>query len=403
MSSAALSNSTASASFLAVVTDDVTRAIMVRVATQNGWAENQVLEGSALEAIDALADVSTPERLVIDLSGSADPVADIDALAKVCDSNTRVIVLGDVNDVNLYRHLMEMGVQDYLLKPISAEDLSEAVNRVDEVESATPDNEERHSRLVAVIGARGGVGASTVAANVAWMMAHEQGLRVALIDLDLYFGSLALALDMEPGRGFREALENPSRIDGLFVERAMVRESDNLFVLAAEEGLENSFSFDPDALDRLLETLRADFDCVVVDLPRFAARSQMATLLPPASIVVVSDPTLAGMRDTLRLTKLIKVETPESDLSVVVNRVGNNKNGELSIADFEGGAELSINHQIPMDVKAAVTSEGSGKTVGEVAKSSKMALALGVLSRQVSGIEDDVAQSPMWKRLLGRG
>ncbi|MBT5244324.1 MAG: P-loop NTPase [Rhodospirillaceae bacterium] len=399
----ALNISSSRAPFLAVVTDEVTRAMMVGVAIKNDWSEDQVLEGSAADAADALAEISTPEKLVIDLSGSIDPVADIDALARVCMADTRVIALGDINDVQLFRHLMDMGVQDYLLKPVSAEDLNAALNRADEVETASPDDDNQLGRLIAVVGARGGVGASTVSANIAWMMAHEQGLRVALIDLDLYFGTLALALDMEPGLGFREALENPSRIDGLFIERAMVRESDNLYILAAEEGLENSFSFDPKALDRLLETLRADFDCVVIDLPRFAARSQISTLIPPASVVVVSDPTLAGMRDTQRLAKLVKTVTPDSELSIVVNRVGNSKNGELTIKDFESGAELSVDHQIPCDVKSAILAEGAGKTVAEIAKATKMSQTLRDLSRNVSGRVEDVVQAPMWKRLMGRG
>jgi len=390
------------APFLAVVTDEVTRAVMVRVASGNGWSEDQVLEGSTSEATDALANIPTPERLVIDLSGSADPVGEIESLAQVCEPDTRVIALGDVNDVKLFRHLMDMGVHDYLLKPVSAEDLNEALTRVDEVETGASDDDSRHGRLIAVVGARGGVGTSTVAANIAWIMAHEQNQRVALIDLDLYFGTLALALDMEPGRGFREALENPSRIDGLFVERAMVRESDNLSVLAAEEGLENSFSFDPEALDKLLETLRVDFDCIVIDLPRFAARSQVATLIPPVSIVVVANPTLAGMRDTMRLCKLVRAKTPASELCIAVNCVGGTKSGELSIADFEVGAELSIDHQIPLDVKTAILAEGAGKTAGEVGKNTKMTQALRDLSRDVSGVEGVVVQAPLWKRLMRR-
>jgi pilus assembly protein CpaE len=403
MNMPALDISPSRAPFLAVVTDDVTRALMVQVAIQNDWSEDQVLEGTALDAAEALSGIATPETLVIDLSGSADPLADIDALSQACMADTRVIALGDVNDVRLFRHLMEMGVQDYLLKPVSAADLNAAINRVEETQTATPDDEAEQGRLVAVIGARGGVGASTVAANIAWMMAHEQGLRVALIDLDLYFGTLALALDMEPGKGFREALENPSRIDGLFIERAMVRESENLYVLAAEEGLENSFSFDPTALDLLLETLRADFDYVILDLPRFHVRSQISTLVPPASVVIVSDPTLAGMRDTQRLSKLVKAVTQGSDLSVVVNSIGNGKNGELSIRDFEGGAELKVDHQIPFEPKSAILAEGAGKTVGEVGKSSKMAQALRDISRQVSNGADEVERVSLWKRMTGRG
>ena len=339
-----------------------------------------------------LLDVNLPDGLGTDLLSE-----------NVFSPNTAVVVCTAEGGVQGAVEAIKNGAQDYLLKPVSAEDLNAALNRADEVETASPDDDNQLGRLIAVVGARGGVGASTVSANIAWMMAHEQGLRVALIDLDLYFGTLALALDMEPGLGFREALENPSRIDGLFIERAMVRESDNLYILAAEEGLENSFSFDPKALDRLLETLRADFDCVVIDLPRFAARSQISTLIPPASVVVVSDPTLAGMRDTQRLAKLVKTVTPDSELSIVVNRVGNSKNGELTIKDFESGAELSVDHQIPCDVKSAILAEGAGKTVAEIAKATKMSQTLRDLSRNVSGRVEDVVQAPMWKRLMGRG
>ena len=141
------------------------------------------------------------------------------------------------------------------------------------------------TKLIAVIGARGGVGASTIAVNTAWLMAHEQNLRVAVVDLDLYFGTVALSLDLEPGRGFREALENPNRIDGLFIERALVRESDNLFILGAEEALENAFNFDPAAVELLLEKLRCDFDCVIVDFPR-AVVTANAYILSAASAVV---------------------------------------------------------------------------------------------------------------------
>lgn len=389
--------------FLAVVSDEVTRAALVRVVTEKGWMENQVLEGSVADAIAALSHVQTPERLVVDLSGSNDPLADIEALSRVCESDTRVVVLGDVNDVKLYRQLMDMGVQDYFPKPVSSEELNESLSRVDPVEAQPAEEPEKTGRLIAVIGSRGGVGASTVAANIAWVAAHEQGKRVALVDLDLYFGTLALALDMEPGRGFREALEHPSRIDGLFIERAMVRESGNLFVLAAEEELENRFSFDPDALKLLLKTLRADFDCIVIDLPRFAARSQVATMVPLDTCVVVSDPTLAGMRDTLRLKKMLQTVTSDSDLKFVINRVGLGKNGELSIKDFEGGAELFVSHAVPLDVKTAIAAEGAGKTVADIGKSSKMAKVLGDLAQQVSGDENVAAEAPLWKRLLGRG
>jgi pilus assembly protein CpaE len=177
-------------------------------------------------------------------------------------------------------------------------------------------------RLIAVIGARGGVGATTVATNLAWTLAHDHEMRVALVDLDLFFGTCGLSLDLELGRGFREALENPARVDSLFIERAMVREGENLFVLSTEEALDGAFSFDPSALTSLIERLRRDFQCVVFDFPRFAARRQAHVLTPPSAIMIVSDASLAGMRDTMRLSALLKKTAANAEITVVLNRVG---------------------------------------------------------------------------------
>ncbi len=389
--------------FLAVVNDDETHAALLGVAADNGWPESQILKGGLNDAVEALSDIVTPKFLIVDLSDSADPMAGIVALAGVCEPDTRVIALGKVNDISLYRELMDIGVDEYLVKPLSADALNETIRRIAEEEMPEPTEKgDSVGRLIAFVGARGGVGATTLAANCAWMMAHEQGLRVALVDLDLYFGTLALALDLEPGRGFREALENPSRIDGLFIERAMARQSDNLFVLAAEEGLENSFHFDPAALDTLLETLRQDFDCVVFDLPRFAARTQIKTITGPASIVVVSNASLSGMRDTMRMRKFAMDSSPQADVIVAVNGLGGEKSVDLPIAEFEGGAELSVDHQIPRDHKAAIKAEGAGKTIAEIAGNSKAANAMRELSRQASGSSEVAVKESLLSRMFKR-
>ena len=387
--------------FMAFVLDDATRAALVRVAEEQGWSEGEVLEGGVREAIDALAGVSTPQVLVIDLSSSNDPLDDIGSLAEVCDAGTRVIALGNINDVNLFRNLVALGVQDYLLKPVTAEALNTLVVKVAEEPAAAAEPEEAGiGRLIAVIGARGGVGASTIAVNVAWLMAHEQKLRVAIVDLDLYFGTVALSLDLEPGRGFREALENPNRIDGLFIERALVRESDNLFILGAEEALENTFSFDPAAVELLLDKLRCDFDCVIVDFPRAVVTANAYILSAASAVAVVSDASLAGMRDTLRLVAFTKNVTSTAAVKVVVNRFGAAKKGELSKEDFERGAGLKIDHMIPQEPGVAAISAGVGKPLAEVAKRSRLVTALRKLSSELSAVEDEPTKAPFWQRFL---
>ena len=390
------------APFMAFVGDEVTRASLLRAACEHGFARAEVFQGGLAEAREVLALIPTPHLLVVDLSGCADPLAEVGALFQVCDPGTRLVALGILNDVTLYRELTALGVEDYVLKPISAE-ASDAIVARGMEEPAATDSDGAPGKLIAVIGARGGAGASTAAVNIAWIMAHEQGLRTALVDLDLYFGSIALALDVEPGRGFREALENPSRIDSLFIERAMVRQSETLFVLGAEEALDKGFSFDPAALDLLIEKLRHGFDRVVVDLPRFAARSQAHILSAPAAAVVVTDPTLAGMRDTLRLTAFLRHAAPDAEVRVVLNKVGARQHGELDKNDFEAGGGVRVDHRIPADPKTMVACAGAGKALAEAAPRSRAAAALRALSRQLSEAGESVPKAGLWRRLVAGG
>ncbi len=374
---------------LAFVADEHSRAVLTRAAQELQLNDAQIGIGTVTDAIRVLSLMATPRRIVIDLSGAVDPPVSIEALADVCDDGTRLIALGDLNDVDLYRKLIDCGVDDYFVKPIAANLVTAALQRLDPVVvmPAAAEKAGKLGRVIAVVGAHGGVGATTVAVNVAWLIAHELKKRTALVDLDLYFGTCALALDLEPGRGFREALESPERIDGLFVERAMVRESEHLFVLAAEDDIETSRAFDPAALALLIDHLQRDFDYIVFDLPRFAARSQVALLPAPLSIVVVSDPTIAGMRDTLRLGKALRGSAPAANFRVVLNRCGAVRGGELERRDFEQDADVTVSCIVPFDVKAAAASAGAGKPLAKVASRSRAAQSLKQLTQYVSGTE----------------
>lgn len=404
-------NTTAPRQFMGFASDDVTRVALQRAADNQGWVGATVAAGGVAEAVQALTNTSTPSLLVVDVSNSEDPLGDIEGLADVCDPGTRLIALGAVNDVALYRALIDMGVDDYLLKPVSAKVIDAAFQKAEE--TATQSAQEPHhgdedagdkgGRVVAVVGARGGVGATSVALNTAWTLAHDHGKRVALVDLDLYFGSVALALDLESGRGFREALENPERIDALFIERAMVRAADNLFVLAAEEPLETAFDFDPEALNSLIDILRADFDFVVLDLPRFAARTQIPVLGDGSVLCVVSDPTLASMRDSLRLVRLSNDIGVSLDIDVILNGTGASKVGELAATDFERDKSITIAATIPYDAKAMGQAAGEGSALADVAKGSP---ALGAIKSYVTTLVSDGADASgrsFWRRLMKGG
>lgn len=389
--------------FAAFVCDDVTAAVVSRAAGERGWDDVPVLEGGITEALSILPTIPTPHLLVIDLSESPDPLEDIHRLALVCDSDTRVVAIGGVNDIGLYRALVEIGVDDYLLKPLTLEDLSAAIARTSETPVAAVPvvSEEREGRLTTVIGARGGAGATSIAVNAAWQIANEQDLRVALVDLDLYFGTVALSLDIEPGRGFGEAISSPNRIDGLFMERAMVRANDNLFVLGSERTLDQVPHLGPEAIDPLLTRLRSDFDCIVVDLPRRTAVTVPGLIAASQSVVLVSDLSLAGMRDTLRLIEFIRSVAPQTSIRLVANRIGQAKRGELAKDEFERHIEREITIAIPDEVKAAEKSATHGKPIAAVAPKGRFATLLRPLSRELSGVAT-AEKTGLWRRLVGK-
>ncbi len=388
--------------FAAFVCDDVTAAILSRAAGERGWVDAPVLEGGVTEAFKILPTIPTPGLLVVDLSESPDPLDDIERLAHICDPDTRVIALGAVNDIGLYRTLVEIGIDDYLLKPLSLEDVSGAMARATEIHIVAPVvAEEREGRLITVIGARGGAGATSVAVNTSWQIAGELDQRVALVDLDLYFGTVALSLDLEPGRGFGEAIAAPNRIDGLFMERAMVRATDNLFILGSERTLDQVPQLGPEAIDPLLSRLSSDFDCIVVDLPRRTAVTVPGLIAASHSVVLVTDLSLAGMRDSLRLIEFVRCTAPQTSLRLVANRVGQTKKAEMGKDEFERHIDREITVAIPDDIKTSEKSATLGRPMAAVAPKGRFASLLRPLSRDISGVVTD-EKPAMWKRMIGR-
>lgn len=389
--------------FVAFVTDADAKVSVSESVAAAGIEDVQIIQANLGEAIRRLKNMPTPNRLAVDISGSDDPIDALIGLAEVCDEGTNVIVIGDVNDIDLYRRLIALGIEDYFVKPLSVERMVTVLTRSDAAGAGEAPGSKKLGRVLSVVGARGGVGATAIAINLASTIANELKRRVALVDLDLFFGNCGLALDLELGRGFREALENPSRIDGLFIERAMLRDGENLYVLSSEEALDYVINFDPTAVELLIDHLRRDFECVVVDLPRFAARSQTAMLTPPASVVVVSDPSLAGMRDTQRLVALFKKISPNADVSVGLNRVGACKGGELTKADFEKGAQARIDWMMPFDAKTFGQGSARGRPLAQIDSKAKTTQQVREIAKRLMAGNGRTSTEPIWKRWLGGG
>ncbi|MFC7536897.1 pilus assembly protein CpaE [Sphingomonas sp. GCM10030256] len=355
--------------FTAFVCDDATADMLRPVAVEHGWSPEKVNKGGLRNAVQSLSVSASPNILFVDLTESGDPLNDINALAEVCEPGTIVIAAGGVNDVRLYRDLVASGIHDYLLKPFTVDQLRDTFANAQMILSG-PRGEaqvEKPHVMATVVGVRGGVGASTIATSLAWMLGEKAQRTTALLDLDIHFGTGALALDLEPGRGLTDAIENPSRIDGLFIERAMVRANERLSVLSAEAPINQPLITDGTAFFQLQEEMRNAFESTVLDLPR-QMLIQYPHMVHDAHVaVVVSELTLAGTRDAIRILAWLKSNAPQTKVIVAANRVPSGGALEISRKDFEQSIERTVDVIFADDGKLAAQAAKLGKPVAEIA------------------------------------
>ncbi|MEP3050262.1 MAG: pilus assembly protein CpaE [Erythrobacter sp.] len=389
--------------FAAYICDDNALDVIRPVVIEMGWQPEKCNKGGLRNAIQSLSVSASPAILLVDLSESGDPLNDINALAEVCEPGTVVIAIGQVNDVRLYRDLLSSGIHDYLLKPLSAQQVHDALNQALAVFTAPKAGEgEQVNRHVstAVVGTRGGVGASTLATSLAWLFSDEHQAPTALLDLDVHFGTGALALDLEPGRGLTDAIDNPSRIDGLFIERAMIRANDNLSILSAEAPINQPLMTDGAAFVQLEEEFRQAFEMTVIDMPRNMLINFPHLLADVNLVLVTCELTLASARDTIRILSWLKTNAAHAHPMVIANKVQPSV-AEISKADFEASIERKIDFVVPYDVKAASNAAKLGQVFVDANRSSKATSVIKQISERVMGAsEEDLAEVGEEKKSL---
>jgi pilus assembly protein CpaE len=371
----------------AYVCDDMTLEVIRGVCEEMGWSQEKAYKGGLRNAIQSLSVSASPQTLLVDLSESGDPISDINSLAEVCEPGTIVIAVGQVNDVRLYRDLLMSGLQDYLLKPLSPDALRDAFSNAQAMLNSPKHEESGADRphiSTAVIGTRGGSGASTIAASLAWTFSQAQGHQTGLLDLDVHFGTAALAMDLEPGRGLTDAIDNPSRIDGLFIERAMIKANERLSILSAEAPMNSPVLTDGSAFFQLQEEFRAAFENTVIDLPRSMLIAYPHLMHDVNIAVVTTELTLASARDSIRVLAWLKQNAPHCKVLVVANNVQSTV-VEITRKDFESTIERKIDLMLPADPKAMAQAAKLGQPVVEAVRGSKLSSGIVTLAEIISG------------------
>ncbi|MFZ3233985.1 MAG: AAA family ATPase [Stellaceae bacterium] len=322
-----------------------------------------------------------PRILLLDIADLPAPITEVAAARAAGGAGLALVALGAVNDVALYRDLLAAGANDYLIKPPTRDALA-AIFDKKAANAALPDG--GLGQVVVFVGSRGGVGATTTAVGCAWLLAEDFGERTALLDLDPHFGTVALKLDTDPGSGLCEALEQPSRIDSLFIERAMVKVTENLRVLAAEASAAQHLIVDAGAIDMLLYELRRKFPRVVVDLPRGATPVQRVVLAAASHVVVLCDRTLAGLRDTIRLQTLMREQAPQVRVWLV-EAGASGQHSLIGKSEFEKGIGKALDLALSFDPKSAGAAVNAGQPLPVAAPRSPVVRELRRLAELVAG------------------
>lgn len=346
-------------------------------------AASHVVLGSIKDAISYLSRSRSPRVLIIDVSKSDLPLSDLTKLSEVCEPSVQVIVIGYKNDVGLYREMMQLGVYDYLVAPVLPDILLRSIRGAIDGDSGPMSYGGREGKIISVISARGGSGATTLATNIAWILANERMRRVAIIDMNLHLGTASLYLDLRPNQGLREALESPDRVDETFVESLTIKIGDRLEILSSEEGLDSSPEYDIDGFLALIDVLKKKFHYVIVDVPRRIDKFTLSTMEMANIILAIAEPSLASLRDMDRLCKYFGNESKYQRIITVLNKYGQYSRGEVSVEDFERALRRSLHHVIPFDAKYPLDCANRGVMVAEV--DSKMSIPLRSIVHDISG------------------
>jgi pilus assembly protein CpaE len=373
--------------FIGFATDPASRKTLGMAAAASGWAAPDIREGGLEAALAHVARKPAPAFLVVDLTGCDAPLAQMDALADLCPEGTRVLAIGNHNDVHLFRGLRSIGVSDYLLKPLDTESVAASLSLAMadglsgiEVAALRPDRAD----VIAILGARGGVGTTSIAISLAHLAA--KALRVMLLDLDLQGGTVALDLEAPRAAALTGILESPDRLDDTLLDGAAAAHPLGFRILAAEEPLERQIAVRPESVQALLSRLSGTHELVLVDLPRWLDRTVRTVLRTADRVVIVTCPTLAGLRDTRRLLALVSGLRAGQAPLVVLNRVGASK-AEMAPEDFEGALGSAVALTIPEAAAVAAKAAGSATALSAAAAGRTPA-------RQLARLVDMVVPTP---------
>ncbi|AWM03485.1 AAA family ATPase [Bradyrhizobium amphicarpaeae] len=368
-----------------------------------GKAHLKIQMGGMAAASEAYRSAPTPNVIVLESDGRNDLLGGLDQLATVCDAGTRVVVIGRINDVTLYRELVRRGVSDYVLAPVGAIDVVRSICNLFSAPEA-----KAVGRIIAVVGAKGGVGASTISHNVAWAIARDLAMDAVVADLDLAFGTAGLDYNQDPPQGIADAVFSPDRVDTAFIDRLLSKCTDHLSLLAAPATLDRVYDFGTDAFDAVFDTLRSTMPCIVLDIPHQWSGWTKRALIGADDILIVAAPDLANLRNTKNLFDLLKAARPNDRPPLYcLNQVGVPKRPEIAAAEFAKAIESQPIVSIPFEPQIFGSAANNGQMIAEISANHKSIEMFLQIAQRLTGRSETKKQkssllSPLIDKLRGK-
>jgi pilus assembly protein CpaE len=345
-------------------------------------AHVSVNEGGVAGAVEFYKNNTTPNLLVVETSSQgAAALAELESLAEICDENTKVLVIGQANDVQLYRELIRRGVSEYLVAPVDSVQLIETISGLYVDPNAPP-----IGRVVTFISARGGAGASTLAHNIGWYIAENLKVDTAILDLDLPFGTAGLDFNQDPGQGIADALSAPERLDDVLLERLLIKCGEHLSLFTAPAMIDQIYDAECTAVESVIDQVRSTTPCVVVDLPHAWTDWARQTLLAADEIVLVATPDLTSLRNAKNIIDIVSGRRPnDAPPKVIVNQVGVPKRPEIPLKEFAAALNIEPSFAIPFEPQLFGTAANNGQMLVEVQPKSKVSEGVRTLAELLTG------------------
>lgn len=355
-------------------------------------AHTTIQLGGIMAAVQVYQAQATPNVLLVESHGSRDVIlSELGQLAQVCQPDTKVIVIGHLNDVILYRELIRQGVSEYMVAPLHQLQVIETVANLFHDPKSSP-----LGKVTAFVGAKGGVGSSTLAHNVAWMMSKRYATDTVITDLDLAFGTSGLNFNQDVSNGILDALGQPDRIDTTLLERLLTKLGDKLSLLSGPGGVDRDFNIEAHAVETILSAMRSNVPNIIVDVPNLWAPWIKYTLISADQVVITATPELASLRNAKNLVDMLKAARPnDAPPKLVLNQVGIPKRPEIPAAEFGKAVGIDVSAIIPYDAQTFGTAQSNGQMVLEVAPKSKAADVLSGFIQVLAGTDKPAKASKM--------